>query len=131
MAIAHEPYCDEDHLPRQRCNRALAPEGDPVAAFDIDPVEVPPPAPEIEPEQEVVEPASSTLRDAVALEPMPHASPWVARALDERTQPLQPPTYLASNGEHARDVVVDKGRGVLGKLFVVGGVLAAVGIIAD
>jgi L-serine deaminase len=126
----HEPYCDENHAPRQRCNRALASAGDPIAAFEAKP-EPARAQPEIVVENEIVAPpVSSAVREAVAAQAMPSASPWVARALDDRVQALEPPHYLASNEQHAFDVAVDKGNGALTKVLIVAGALAAIGAVA-
>jgi hypothetical protein len=79
MDIYHDPYCDEQHTPRQRCNDALAPPPPPAAAFDINPVES-----TVEPEDTVEPRPSSALREAVATAEMPPPAPDVSRAW-ERT----------------------------------------------
>ncbi len=78
MDIYHDPYCDEQHTPRQRCNDALAPAA-PVAAFDIDPVES-----RVEPEDAAEPLAPSAVREAVATAEMPQPAPDVTHAW-ERT----------------------------------------------
>jgi hypothetical protein len=82
MDIYHDPYCDEQHTPRQRCNDALA--TPPAAAFDIDPVESRVGPADVA-ERDIVEPlAPSAIREAVATAEMPQPAPDVTHAW-ERT----------------------------------------------
>ncbi len=76
MQPQHDVFCDEQHLPRQQCNTALAPavlraarpiERDPVETAAID---------KLEPDEE---PASSAVRDAVAMAETPEPTVYVSR----------------------------------------------------
>jgi uncharacterized membrane protein len=128
MQPPHEPYCDQQHAPRQRCNDALAPAPDPVAAYE-------PPAAEAEPiaaaalsEPMEAEPASSAVRDIAGEAPIPTS--YAGREWRRAAASLEAPDYLASDAEHALDVAKDKGARIAGKLALVAGGLAVAGVAA-
>jgi hypothetical protein len=77
MQPEHDLYCDEQHLPRQQCNDALAPADVRASlATDGDVVEPPPATAEAtEPEA----PASNAIRDAVATADTPQPTVYVSR----------------------------------------------------
>jgi hypothetical protein len=79
MESYRDPYCDQDHNPRKRCNDALGPAPEPAAVFAVAAVE-PTGAAAAASEREVAEPpASSAVREAVAIAEIPQPTPYATR----------------------------------------------------
>jgi hypothetical protein len=120
MASAHEPYCDRQHTPRQRCNRALFP-GDPVEGSDMPstngaaPYEGPAPA-----EEDAVD----LRREAIAAGEAPEPTAYAGREWQSTVAALEEPAYLASEREHAMEAAVNRGGPMLGRAAAIGGALA-------
>jgi hypothetical protein len=76
MQASHDRYCDESHTPRQACNDALAP-AEMRARVEMDPVDTVPES--LMAEQAPHEPASSAVREAVAMTEMPQPTSYVTR----------------------------------------------------
>ena len=81
MQPEHDPFCDQGHTARQRCNGALAPATalEPAAPFDVDAIEL-----NVEPaaasEREAAEPPpSSAVREAVAIAGMAQPTRYATR----------------------------------------------------
>jgi hypothetical protein len=87
----HEAFCDENHTPRQACNRNLAVGSEAVIVSPPEQPSAPPPAPTA---PEVIFASSVVVDDEVivdedaprpviATEEMPAPSPWAARAWED------------------------------------------------
>jgi hypothetical protein len=130
MAISHEPYCDQSHSPRQRCNDALAPGAE--ALNDLAPA----PPPEPEPEAPVpVEPidvtpppeASPLLREAVVAGAMPAPSPYATRAWEETVRALDAEAWHETAPED--DAHAASRRQVLPPIALAGAAALALGLL--
>jgi hypothetical protein len=128
MQPQHEPYCDHQHLPRQRCNDALAPAPDPVAAFEPPAVEAEALAAVMSADEAAAETAPNLLREAASEAPAP--TRYAGREWQRSAESLEVPDYLASNAEHALDVAVDRGGRIAGKAALIVGGLAVAGVAA-
>ena len=81
MRPYHDPCCDQNHTPRQRCNDALASATapGPAAPFHVGPVESTA-EPAAVSEREFAEPPpSSAVRGALAIAEMPQPTPYATR----------------------------------------------------
>lgn len=128
MEIHHDPYCNEQHTARQRCNDAFASATalEPAAAFDVDPVE-----PTVEPaavsEREVADPpASGSLRAAVAIAEMPQPTPYATREWERTTAAVE---RTAIAGEFGAEQV-ERRSGAAMRLAIAVAALVAVWLIA-
>lgn len=128
METHHDPYCNEQHTARQRCNDALASAGapEPVAAFDVDPVE-----PTLEPaavsERVVAGPqASGSLREAVALAETQQPTPYATREWERTAAAVEPTAIVAEfDADH-----VERRSGPALRLAIAAAALVAAWLIA-
>lgn len=130
MAVSHEPYCDETHSPRQRCNDALAPT--PQALNDLAPATppvveaAPEPATEAEAEADAVVEPSHAVREAVVAGVMPAPSPYATRAWEETARAIESGARDDAWEDAAEVDVADGTRaGSLAPVAIAAGVLAA------
>jgi hypothetical protein len=118
MQPTHDAYCDRNHPPRQRCNRALFP-ADPVESVDLTTNGVLAPAP-----MPIEEERVDAQREAIAEAEVPQPTAYASREWGSTVAALEEPAYLASEREHAVEVTVNRGAPLIGRALVVGGAIA-------
>jgi hypothetical protein len=123
MQPAHDAYCDGNHPPRQRCNRALFP-ADPVESVDAGTNGAFAAAP-VALEDERVD----AQREAIAETEVPEPTAYAAREWRSTVAALEEPAYLASEREHAVEATVNRGAPLLKNALVVGGGIALVALL--
>lgn len=118
--MPHEPYCDRNHTPRQRCNGALFP-GDPVEGSELlstnGAITYEAPAP-------VDEDTVDRRREAIAAGEVPEPTSYAGREWQSTVAALEEPAHLASEQEHALEATVNRGGPLIGRAAAIGGAVA-------
>ncbi len=116
MQPTHDVYCDRNHPPRQRCNRALFP-ADPVESVGGTNGAGAPPMP-------VEEERADAQREAIAATEVPEPTAYASRAWGSTAAALEDPAYLASEREHVVEATARRGGRVAGKVALIAGAIA-------
>ncbi len=124
MQASHDRYCDESHTPRQACNDALAPAEMRVRpAIETDPVDTVPES--VIAQQAEEEPASSAVREAVAMAEMPQPTQYVTQEWERTAAAVAGAAFDTGDDDAAEQA----SGGAARKLVMLGAVVAAVWVV--
>ena len=118
MQPTHDAYCDRNHPPRQRCNRAMFP-ADPVESVDGGTNGAYAAAP-----MPLEEERMDAQREAIAEAEVPQPTAYTSREWGSTVAALEEPAHLVSERKHAVEATVNRGAPVIGRALVVGGAIA-------